>query len=93
MPYTTLRKGVLVRGLRGGCVPSTSPDLGHANVGMRARGSESGLDACAVEAGAALLERLVSAGYLRGRCPFFHIFGYRGTGAGSVRFAAFVKPL
>ena len=33
--YTVPRKGVLGRGLRGGCIPSTSPDLGNANVGMR----------------------------------------------------------
>ena len=33
--YNPNCKGVLVRGLRGGCIPSTSPDLDNANVGMQ----------------------------------------------------------
>ena len=33
--YNEARKGVPVKDLRGGCIPSTSPDLGNANVGMR----------------------------------------------------------
>jgi len=33
--YNDHCKGVPVKDLRGGCIPSTSPDLGNANVGMR----------------------------------------------------------
>lgn len=40
--YTVVCKGVLTRGLRGGCIPSTSPDLDHANVGMQTECSDFG---------------------------------------------------
>ena len=64
--YNPNCKGVLVRGLRGGCIPSTSPDLGHANVGMR-------VDVLLAPSKGAVGrgEDRVSAGHLLGDAPLF----------------------
>ena len=69
--YTVPRKGVLGRGLRGGCIPSTSPDLGNANVGMRRKSDIFPQTGGVFAVGFWMNGRLSGVSPLRGSSAFF----------------------